>query len=116
MAGVIFLIPVLVSNVIMPRPHIRDEKSTYFFSRLQLCKVMSWTRSKQILSLFVYSHRENREILFIVLHTIDLFGWLWNGLTINGVTHEGIGELIDEEFRMFLHHLITCKQVRCVTI
>ena len=34
----------------------------------------------------------------------DLFSWLWDGVTTDAQHESGIGEMIDEEFDMYLHH------------
>ena len=37
----------------------------------------------------------------------DLFAWLWDGITLDGVTEPGIGDLIETEFDIYLHHQTT---------
>ena len=33
-----------------------------------------------------------------------LFGWLWEGISYDGEVEEGIGPLIDQEFRIYLYY------------
>lgn len=34
----------------------------------------------------------------------NMFTWLWNGISIGDNREEGIGDLIADEFNMYLHH------------